>query len=70
MIPLFSAGPDGKLTCTRCKKTFHKERVFNAHKCVAVSDYVDLTSTKDLAIAHGESKGESWVQTKFLIVKL
>ncbi|KAH3768960.1 zinc finger protein ZFAT-like isoform X2 [Dreissena polymorpha] len=41
-------GTDGKLTCQRCKKVFNRERVFNAHKCIAMSEYVDFT-TKDIA---------------------
>ena len=51
-------GPDGKLTCTRCKKVFNKQRVFNAHKCVAISDYVDLTNTKDLVNVHSDTLGK------------
>ncbi|XP_052818727.1 zinc finger protein ZFAT-like [Mya arenaria] len=40
-------GPDGKMTCRRCKKVFSRERVFNAHRCIALSEYVDFT-TKDV----------------------
>ncbi|XP_060597542.1 zinc finger protein ZFAT-like [Ruditapes philippinarum] len=36
-------GEDGKLLCTRCKKWFSRERVFNAHKCAALSEYLDFT---------------------------
>lgn len=41
-------GEDGKLLCTRCKKTFTKERVFNAHKCLALSEYVDFSVKEGL----------------------
>lgn len=41
-------GEDGKLTCRRCKKSFSRERVFNAHRCSALSEYVDFT-TKDVS---------------------
>ncbi|KAL4235227.1 hypothetical protein ACF0H5_006865 [Mactra antiquata] len=43
-------GPDGKLLCTRCKKSFTRERVFNAHKCIALSEYVDFTSKEGLTV--------------------
>ena len=52
-------GADGKLNCTRCKRSFNKERVFNAHKCLAVSDYIDLSNTKDLVKENRENLGKS-----------
>lgn len=36
-------GPDGRLTCRCCKRKFTKERFFNTHKCMASSDYVDIS---------------------------
>ena len=51
------SGPDGKLTCTRCKRVFNKERVFNAHRCLAVSDYIDLSNTKDLVKQNSDNLG-------------
>lgn len=44
----YISGPDGKLLCTRCKKNFSRERVFNAHKCSALSEYVDFTAKEGL----------------------
>jgi len=44
---LIISGADGKLNCRLCKKSFTRERVFNAHKCIALSEYVDFT-TKDV----------------------
>ncbi|XP_045192490.2 zinc finger protein ZFAT-like [Mercenaria mercenaria] len=43
-------GEDGKLLCTRCKKSFTRERVFNAHKCLAMSEYVDFTAKEGLTV--------------------
>lgn len=40
-------GADGKLICSRCKKSFTRERVYNAHKCLALSEYVDF-ETKEV----------------------
>lgn len=40
---LYISGPDGKLHCKCCKRSFTKERFFVTHKCLAVSDYVDIT---------------------------
>lgn len=56
-------GPDGRLICTRCKRSFHKGRVFNAHKCLAVSDYVDLSNPKELVKANtGELNEDETMQ--------
>lgn len=53
MIPL--TGADGKYHCKRCKKAFGKERHFLTHRCMATSDYVDI-SKRDVVKLEGLDK--------------
>ena len=50
-------GLDGRMICKRCKRSFNKQRVFNAHKCLAVSDYIDLSNTTELVKASSGALG-------------
>ncbi|CAH1779573.1 unnamed protein product [Owenia fusiformis] len=34
---------DGKIHCPRCKKSFHRARHFTSHKCMANTDYIDIS---------------------------
>lgn len=49
----FCTGPDGKLYCKACKKSFHKERFFKTHKCMPTTDYVDITRKNTLLAEYG-----------------
>ncbi|KAL5021554.1 hypothetical protein ScPMuIL_000709 [Solemya velum] len=53
-------GKDGKYHCVRCKKSFRKERFFVTHKCLACSDYVDITKKEFVDI---DSGGEDVVES-------
>ena len=44
-----SIGPDGRYHCVSCKKAFHKERHYITHKCIANTDYVDITGKEAIA---------------------
>jgi len=52
---------DGRLTCRRCKKKFSKERHFNTHKCLALSDFVDIMETELINMGEEESDDEEEV---------
>ncbi|XP_041375842.1 zinc finger protein ZFAT-like [Gigantopelta aegis] len=45
---------DGKLHCVRCKRMFTKERHFSTHKCLASSDYIDITQKDAIKMEAGE----------------
>ncbi|XP_022248683.1 zinc finger protein ZFAT-like isoform X1 [Limulus polyphemus] len=34
-------GPDGRYSCTKCQRSFTKERHLLGHKCLGVGDYID-----------------------------
>ena len=42
--------------CSSCKRAFRKERHYTTHKCLASSDYVDITRRE--LVEGGESGGE------------
>ncbi|KAL3859095.1 hypothetical protein ACJMK2_009328, partial [Sinanodonta woodiana] len=50
-------GKDGKLICVRCKRSFNRERFFTTHKCLASSDFVDI-SQKDVKFDSGDEEGD------------
>ena len=49
---MYLSAADGKYHCVRCKKSFRRERHYNTHKCLADSNYVDITK-KDLILQDG-----------------
>ncbi|XP_029647572.1 zinc finger protein ZFAT isoform X2 [Octopus sinensis] len=64
-LPIPEKGKDGKYHCARCKRAFPKERYFITHKCLATSDYVDI-SKKDVVKIEGD---ESEEETEVTLVK-
>ncbi|XP_064641279.1 zinc finger protein ZFAT-like [Lineus longissimus] len=38
-----SIGNDGRLHCPRCRRTFTRLRHYNSHRCLANSEYVDIS---------------------------
>ncbi|GAB1603206.1 zinc finger protein ZFAT-like isoform X1 [Argonauta hians] len=60
-LPIPEKGKDGKYHCTRCKRAFPKERYFITHKCLATSDYVDISKKDVVKIEGDESEEEAEV---------
>ncbi|XP_064610516.1 zinc finger protein ZFAT-like isoform X2 [Liolophura sinensis] len=56
-LPLPDKSTDGKYHCKRCKKAFGKERHFLTHRCMAASDYVDI-SKRDVVKLEGDEDGD------------
>lgn len=56
-LPIPDKGKDGRYHCARCKRAFTKERYFITHKCLASSDYVDI-SKKDVVKIEGDESEE------------
>ncbi|KAK2186472.1 hypothetical protein NP493_199g06054 [Ridgeia piscesae] len=50
---------DGLIHCPCCKKVFRRERHFTTHKCLASSDYVDITKKELMNTDELDSDGEA-----------
>nr|KAG5708031.1 hypothetical protein BaRGS_025169 [Batillaria attramentaria] len=48
-------GADGTMRCSRCHRSFRKERHFKTHKCLATSAYVDITK-RDVKLDSGDEE--------------
>jgi len=53
------AAADGLIHCPCCKKVFRRERHFTTHKCLASSDYVDITKKELMNTDELDSDGEA-----------